>query len=70
VVQVASYREKPEALAAQAKLTGKGIAAYLVESRLADKGVWYRLRVGRHLTKGEAGELAGKAGKGSLVLPE
>ena len=70
VVQVASYREKPEALAAQAKLAGKGVAAYLVESKVADKGTWYRLRVGRHLTKGEAGELAGKSGKGAMVLPE
>ena len=70
VVQVASYREKQEAAAAQAKLAGKGIAAYLVESKLPDKGVWYRLRVGRHLTRAEAGELAGKAGKGSIVLPE
>ena len=70
VVQVASYREKQEALTAQSKLAGKGVAAYLVESRLADKGVWYRIRVGRHLTKAEAGELAGKSGKGAIVLPE
>lgn len=70
VVQVASYREKPEALTAQSKLAAKGVAAYLVESRLADKGVWYRIRVGRHLTKGEAAELAGKSGKGAIVLPE
>jgi cell division septation protein DedD len=70
VVQVASYREKQEALTAQGKLAGKGIAAYLVESKLADKGIWYRIRVGRHLTKGEAGELAAKSGKGSIVLPE
>jgi cell division protein FtsN len=70
VVQVASYREKPEAVSAQAKLTLKGVAAYLVESKLADKGVWYRLRVGHHLTKAEAGDIAGKAGKGAIVLPE
>jgi cell division septation protein DedD len=70
VVQVASYREKQEAMLAQSKLAGKGIAAYLVESKLADKGVWYRLRVGRHLSRAEAGDLAGKCGKGSIVLPE
>jgi len=70
VVQVASYRDKAEAEAAQSKLAGKGVAAYLVESKLADKGVWYRIRVGRHLTKAEAGELALKSGKGSIVLPE
>ena len=70
VVQVASYREKTEAVSAQAKLNLKGVAAYLVESKLPDKGVWYRLRVGHHLTRTEAGEIAGKAGKGAIVLPE
>jgi cell division protein FtsN len=69
-VQVASYRDKPEAEAAQAKLAAKGVAAYLVESNLQDKGLWYRLRVGKHLSKEEAGELAAKAGKGAIVLAE
>jgi cell division septation protein DedD len=70
VVQVASYREQQEADKAQARLVGKGIAAYVMESRLKDNVVWYRVRVGRHLTKVEAGEIAGKAGKGATVLPE
>lgn len=69
-VQVASYRDKPEAEAAQAKLTAKGVAAYLVESNLQDKGLWYRLRVGKHLSKEEAASLAAKAGKGAIVLAE
>ena len=70
VVQIASYREQQEADKAQARLVGKGIAAYVMESRLKDNVVWYRVRVGRHLTKVEAGEIAGKAGKGATVLPE
>lgn len=69
-VQVASYRDKEEADAAQAKLAARGLPAYLVESRLADKSVWYRLRVGRNLSKGDAGQLAAKAGKGSVLIPE
>jgi hypothetical protein len=69
VVQVASYRDKHEATEAQTKLSGKGVAAYLVETKVADK-LWYRLRVGRHLTRSEAGELAAKSGKGAIVLPE
>lgn len=69
-VQVASYRDKEEADAAQAKLAAKGLTAYLVESRLADKSVWYRLRVGRNLSKSEAGQLAAKAGKGAVLIPE
>jgi len=70
LVQIASYRGKQEAEAAQAKLSAKGVAAYLVESRVQDRGVWYRLRVGRHLSRGEAEELAGKAGSGAAVLAE
>jgi cell division protein FtsN len=70
VVQVASYRSKQEAEAAQSKLAAKGLAAYLVESKVPERGVWYRLRVGKHLGKSEAEELAGKAGKGAIVLPE
>jgi len=69
VVQIASYRDKQEAETAQAKLSAKGVAAYLVESKVQDKA-WYRLRVGRHLSKGEADELAGKAGSGAAVLAE
>jgi septal ring-binding cell division protein DamX len=69
VVQVASYREKPEADRAQVKLAGKGVAAYLQESKVADK-LWFRIRVGRHLTHAEADELAAKLGKGAVVLSE
>lgn len=70
LVQVASYRDKQEAVTAQSKLSAKGLPAYLVELKDSDKGTWYRLRVGRHLTKAEAGDMASKCGKGALVLPE
>lgn len=69
-VQVASYRDKGEAEAAQAKLAARGIPAYVVESKLADKSVWYRLKAGRNLSKSEAGQMAAKAGKGSVLIPE
>ena len=70
LVQIASYRDKREADEAQARLSARGVAAYVVESRQADKSTWYRLRVGRHLTRGEAEQLALKAGKGSAVVAE
>jgi cell division protein FtsN len=70
VVQIASYHNQEDAEKAKEKLFSKGIAAYITETKLKDNLVWYRLRVGRHLTKGEAEALAGKAGKGALVLPE
>lgn len=70
LVQIASYRDKKEADAAQSKLSAKGVAAYLSESKVQGKGVWYRLRVGRHLSKAEADQLAAKVGTGATVLPE
>ena len=70
LVQIASYRDKQEAEAVLAKLSAKGVAAYLVESKVKEKGVWYRLRVGRHLSRQEAEQLAGKVGSGATVLPE
>lgn len=70
LVQIASYRDKKEADAAQSKLSAKGVAAYLSESKAQGKGVWYRLRVGRHLSKTEADQLAAKVGSGATALPE
>ncbi|QXE91866.1 SPOR domain-containing protein [Geomonas subterranea] len=70
LVQVASYKERKEADAVRAKLVAKGVAAYLVESKLQDKGVWYRIRVGRHLSKQEAQQLAVKVGSGATVVAE
>ncbi|MBJ6750122.1 SPOR domain-containing protein [Geomonas anaerohicana] len=70
LVQVASYKDRKEADAVRAKLVAKGVAAYLVESKLQDKGVWYRIRVGRHLSKQEAQQLAGKVGSGATVVTE
>ncbi|GAW66240.1 sporulation protein [Geoanaerobacter pelophilus] len=70
LVQIASYRDKKEADTAQSKLSAKGVAAYLAESRVQGKGVWYRLRVGRHLSKAEAEQLAAKLGSGATALPE
>lgn len=69
LVQLASYHDRREAEAAQAKLTAKRVAAYLVESKVQDK-VWYRLRVGKHLSKGEAEALAAKCGTGAAVVAE
>lgn len=69
-VQLASYRDRKEAEAAQGKLSAKGVAAVVVESKLADKGVWYRVRVGHGLSREEAEQLAAKSGKGAIVLSE
>jgi len=70
LVQVSSSKDRKDAEETVAKLTGKGIAAYLAESKLEGKGTWYRVRVGRHLSRQEADAIAAKVGKGALVVPE
>ena len=70
LVQIASYRDKAEAEAAQARLSGRGVAAYVSESKHPERGVWYRVRVGRNLTRAEAEQLASRSGKGSAIIAE
>lgn len=70
LVQVASYHTKKEAEAVRDRLTTGGIAAYLVESNIPDKGTWYRVRVGRGLDMQSARGLAEKIGKGAIIIPE
>lgn len=70
VVQVASYHVRKEAEELRDRLQGDGIPAYIVESNIPEKGVFYRVRVGRHLNPESAQEMAEKTGKGSIVIPE
>jgi cell division septation protein DedD len=70
VVQVASYHVKKEAEAVRDRLKADGIPAYIVESNLQEKGIFYRVRVGRHMDQKAANEMAGKAGGGAIVIPE
>jgi len=69
-VQVASYKERKEAEAVRDRMAARGMQAYIVESHLPDKGVWYRVRIGRGLEQTAANELAAKAGKGAMIIPE
>lgn len=70
LVQVASMRSKKEAEAVRDRLAAGGVAAYLVESSIPDKGTWFRVRVGRHLDQQTAHDLAAKVGKGAIIIPE
>ncbi len=69
-VQVASFSLKSEAETLRSKLASKGYNVNIVESRLGDKGTWYRVRVGKHLEPDGAKELASKLGKGSIAIPD
>jgi cell division protein FtsN len=69
-VQMASFPLKSEAEALKAKLAAKGYHVFIVESNQGDKGIWYRVRVGKKLEQAAAKELAGKLGKSAMVIPE
>lgn len=69
-VQIASTKERKEAESLKAKLAEKGLPAYIVESNIKDRGTWFRVRVGKHLSQQGAGDLAVRAGKGAIVIPE
>lgn len=69
-VQVASFPLKSEAETLKNKLAGKGYNAFIVESNQGEKGIWYRVRVGKKLEQEAAKELAGKLGKTALVIPD
>jgi cell division septation protein DedD len=69
-VQVMSSQERKEAESVKSRLTEKGLPAYIVESRIKERGTWYRVRIGRHLTPKAADTLSARAGKGAMVLPE
>ena len=69
-VQVASYSLRSEAESLKSKLAGKGYNVHIIESNLADKGTWYRVRVGKKLDQEAAKELASKLGRGAMPIPE
>jgi len=70
VVQIASYHVRKEAEEFRDRLKASGMAAYIVESNIPEKGIFYRVRIGRKLNQKAAHEIAEKAGKGAIVIPE
>ncbi len=69
-VQVASYSLRSEAESLRNKLATKGYNVDIIESHLGEKGIWYRVRVGKRLDPDAAKELAGKLGKGAIAIPD
>lgn len=65
-VQVRATQSQNEAEALGKKLRGAGLEAYVVRADLGAKGIWYRVRVGRYQSFGEAqkagSEVRNKAG--------
>lgn len=67
-VQIASCKTRDEAEAMKAKY--QGAQAYVVESTVAGKGTWYRVRAGRKMDRRHADELAAKIGGQAIVIAE
>ena len=69
-IQVASARERKEAEAIKSALQEKGFAAYIVESTVAGKGTWYRVKVGKQMDQSAAANLAKQLGKAAIIISE
>lgn len=69
-VQVASFPLKSEAEQSRSKLASKGYNAYVVESNLGNKGIWYRVQIGKKMEQSAAKELAVKLGKSAIVISD
>ena len=54
-LQLSAYQEKAEADRFSAGLRDRGYAPYTVEATVSGKGTWYRVRMGRFLSKEAAG---------------
>lgn len=54
-LQLSAYQDKAEADRFATDLRGKGYAPFVVEAKVAGKGTWYRVRMGRFPSKDAAG---------------
>ncbi len=70
LVQIAAFNSAKDAENTRKNLAAKGYSASIVETNLNDKGTWYRVRIGRHLEKEAASEIASRIGGGAKVLPD
>jgi cell division septation protein DedD len=69
-VQVASTKERKEAEELLSRLKGKGYAAVISESKVEGKGTWFRVRVGKRLSRADAEDLAARLKSGSVVVQD
>ncbi len=58
VVQVASFKQLPDATALRDRLAKKGYAAFTQDADLGEKGVWHRVMVGPYAGSEAAGQAA------------
>lgn len=59
-LQIAAFKEKDKAEDVAGSLKKKGYEPYIVPVTISDKGVWYRVRIGRFSTRPDAQNLQAK----------
>lgn len=69
-IQVASCQSRKDAEEIKGRYATSGVVAYIVESNVPGKGVWYRVRLGKGLDQEKAKEMSAKFGKTAIVIPE
>jgi len=70
LVQVAAFSSQKDAENLKTKLAAKGYNASIMETHLNDKGTWYRVRIGRRMSKEAAQDIAVRIGGGAKALPD
>jgi cell division septation protein DedD len=53
-LQLSSFQDRAEADAFFQEMKNAGYAPYIAEAEVADRGTWYRVRLGRYTTYGDA----------------
>lgn len=69
-VQVTSVKNRDEAESMRNRLAAKGYNPMIIGVNVPEKGVVYRVRVGRHMLQKDAQELAARIGSGAMATPE
>ncbi len=69
VVQAAAYLSSKDAETLKTKLIAKGHQATVAQTTINNR-IWYRVRIGSHLDKEAATQLATKVGGGAKVVPD
>lgn len=70
VVQVAAFPALSDAEALKARLAAKGYTASVMETKLDDRGTWYRVRIGRNMSQEAATDIANRIGGGAKAIPD
>jgi len=70
LVQVAAFSSQKEAENLKTKLAAKGYNASVMETHLNDKGTWYRVRIGRRMSREAAQDIAERIGGGAKAMPD